>query len=256
MTPIEEIEINGYTVLKGFIKDVKRPLDKILELEKTSPKVLDEYTPRLNKGAPNIYNLAAKDKYFLDLFTKSERLETILIYFLNDPYYKQIPQHLPNYILRSLGARSSGPNELPLHIDSFKPSLGPYVTSMQCILLLEPSTVETGCTIAIKGSHLLGKYADDSQRHITTNIEAEPGDLLIQDARIIHGANANVSGKTRWSLVSTFTSWHITQHFSPYTIPLEIFNLLDVKEKHILGFNTQPLIDETKGVDIKKGYEL
>lgn len=258
MTPIEQIEKNGFTVLSGLFseKDIDTALEKVLELEKTAPVIPDEYIPRLNKGAKNLYNLQAKDKFFIDLMLENKTLEQILMFFLNDPFYKQIPDYLPNYIMRSLGARSSTENNLPLHIDSFVPSLGSNVVSMQCILFLEDSTVGNGCTIAIPASHRLGLFADDTQRDLAIPIEAKKGDLYLQDSRLWHGALANTSDKSRWSLVMTATRWFIKQHFDCSTIPQSILELTTPKQRSILGFSSRPLLTELEGADIKRGYDL
>lgn len=154
MTPVEDIETKGFTVISDlFSKDqIATALNKVRELEKVAPIVPDEYQPRLNKIAKNVYNLPATDKFFIDLFTNCSQLETILLYLLNDNY-TNIPEHLPNYILRSLGARSTDSSRLPLHIDSFIPYMYGPTMSVQCILFLEDSTIHNGCTIVKKGSH-------------------------------------------------------------------------------------------------------
>lgn len=255
MTPVEEIQELGFTVLKDFIKkpQIDLTLAKIIELEKISPKLEDQYIPRLNKSSPNIYNLEAKDKHFIDLFTLDSKLEQILMYFLNDSFYAQIPHFLPNYKIRSLGARSSG-DALPLHIDSFFPYTGPNVIALQCILFLEDSRIDNGCTIAVPKSHLSGKYANDNKRKEAITIEAKAGSIYIQDARLWHGTLGNQSIGTRWSCVMTVSRWFITQHFNCDGIPLNILGKCSPKQKAILGLCSKPLDNELSGVDIKKGY--
>lgn len=258
MEHIEKIKKLGWTVLSGCYSDkqIIQSLKKIKYLQDKSPIIADEYVPRLNKVAKNLYNLPAKDLFFIKLFLENKELEKILIHFLNDPYYVQIPQNEPNYILRSLGARSTE-GELPMHIDSFFPYQGPNVIAMQCILFLEDSTIENGCTINISGSHLSGTYADNNKRHLASPIEAKAGDLYIQDARLHHGTLPNITTNTRWSCVATYTRFFIKQHFDmPKTIPNRILKHLSPKEKSILGFCSQPLLDELHGADIKKGYTL
>jgi hypothetical protein len=51
---------------------------------------------------------------------------TILRGLLNDMWYAQIPQDQANLILRSLIGRSSSPQAMPLHIDSFVRAAGSF----------------------------------------------------------------------------------------------------------------------------------
>ena len=219
-----------------------------------APEIPDEYVPRLNKQSKNLYNLQCKDKYFLDLLFKSEEIEEILIHFLNDKYYKAIPQHLPNYVMRHCGVRSSEEAELPLHIDSFFPYSGEYVAAMQMMIFLEDSREDRGATLVIPGSHQSAKYAGElNEKPIP--VEANAGDVILIDGRIHHGATSNRTNKTRYAMITTFSRWCFKQMFDiPSAIPYNIRKTLTAKELSILGFNSQPFKDETFGIDMKQGY--
>ena len=82
----------------------------------------------------------------------------IMIELLNDTWYKQIPQSLPNFILRAMIARTGGKNPLPLHIDSFIPSSGKYCWALQISYTLDDQNLDNGCTIVVPGSLKFDEY--------------------------------------------------------------------------------------------------
>ncbi len=258
MTPIQQIEELGYCKLEQVYSaaEMEKTLGLVKEWEKLSPQDMEDgYVPRLNKNNPNCYNLQSKDKYFLDILFKSAELEQILIHFLNDKYYKQIPEDQPNYILRHMGARSSK-ESLPLHIDSFIPySNGPTI-SMQVAIFLEDSTWKNGCTLVLAKSHKSGDYANDSARGFCTALEAKKGDILIWDSRLWHGTSSNYTNETSWRIVATFTRFFIKQMFDiTSNMPEAIRKRLTPKQKSICGFSSTPYLDEFQGIDFKRGYE-
>jgi len=257
---IQEIKEKGYTILPQVLEpnQVEFLLFHTKKLYEETKDKISQDAPYLNKTSPNIYNLQNHigGMLYLEFLLRYEpKIEEILKYFLNDKFYKKIPQHSPNYILRHYGARSST-DALPLHIDSFIPYTGDEPIAMQVAIMLEDSNIETGCTTMIPGSHQSGKYADQKDIDKTIPIETKAGDYIIWDSRVIHGTTENKSGGTRWALVSTFTRWWIKQMFDiPKGLNDEIYNKLSQKEKYILGFGTIPYENEYKGIDLKKGYE-
>lgn len=256
MTPIEQIKIYGYCKLNQvyFPDEVMKMLSLVKKLDLELPKIPDEYTPRLNKTSKNIYNLHTKDKFFIDMLFKSDTIEQILIHFLNDPYYKQIPANLPNYILRHMGCRSSE-EELPPHIDSFFPYPGNKVIAMQMFIYLEDSTEKNGCTVIWPGSHIIGEYASENSKKKFIPVEAKAGDVVLMDGRCHHGTLANMSTRTRWTIASTFTRYWIKQMFRiTDDLPKEIYDQITPKQKAILGFSSIPFLNESFGIDMKNGY--
>jgi len=256
---IEEIKEQGYTVLENqltqeqidfFLNDLKKIY------EETKDKICQD-VPYLNRTSPNIYNLQNKSNWrqYLDILLGNQQIEEILKYFLNDKFYKKIDQNQPNYILRHYGARSNT-SALPLHIDSFIPYIGDEVIAMQVAIMLEDSTVETGCTTVIPGSHKLGKYADQKDIDKAIPLEAKKGSILLWDSRLIHGTTDNKSGGTRWAIISTFTRWFIKQMFDiPADLHYDTWKQLTKKERAILGFASRPWKNEYEGIEMKKGYE-
>lgn len=255
MDYIQQITELGYCKIENVYteEETAKTLALVKEWEKKAPRIDDQYIPRLNKGNKDIYCLQNKDKYFLDIIFKSDEVEEILIHFLNDKFYKQIPENQPNYILRHVGARSSV-EALPFHIDSFIPYIGEHVIAMQVAIFLEDSTVENGCTLVRHKSHQWGTYASQFDLDYQ-EVTAKRGDVLIWDSRLHHGCLKNNTKGTRWTIVSTFTRWwvkqmfHITEGLSKDTL-----NQLTKKEKSILGYYSIPYNNEYEGIDMKNRY--
>lgn len=254
---IKQVETEGYCVLTNVYE--KTTTDKLLILakewyEKTRNNISKD-VPYLNTDQPGVYNLQNKDIFFLEALFSAPEVETLLIHFLNDKWYKQIPQNQPNYILRSYMARSSNKG-LPLHIDSFIPYKGNQTIAMQYAIVLEDQTPENGCTTVVPGSHLSGEYANQEAAKNAIPVFSKAGDVVIWDSRLWHGTTDNISPKTRWSVIATFTRWWIKQHFNiTDNLPQEIFEKLNDKQKAILGFCSVPYNDEYEGIDMKRGYD-
>jgi ectoine hydroxylase-related dioxygenase (phytanoyl-CoA dioxygenase family) len=212
--------------------------------------------PRLNRDQPMVYNLQNKDMFFLRMILETESIEAILKHFLNDPWFSSLPKDAPNYILRSFLARSSN-YQMPMHIDSFNPYTGSYCYIMQCSILLEDQFEENGCTVLVPGSHHSGGYAPQESFDSAKSIEGKAGDLVFWDSRVWHGARANRSGGTRWSMIATWCRWWIKQAFDmPGNLPQEIYDQLTDRQRAVLGFCSVPYDDETYGIDMKRSYEL
>lgn len=211
----------------------------------------------LNQGHDVLYNPHNKDPYFLTVFLRNPTLMSIFMHFLNDEWYKQIPQDKPNFILRRLLARSSGKGELPLHIDSFIPNPGKHVWMMQASLVLDKQTVENGCTLVVPGSHQFGCYASPDWMKYTVPIESEPGDVVLWDSRLWHGATENKTEHSRWAVISTFGRWWVKQNYQyAETFPKTFLKALDDSEKSVLGYCSMPPRDEFDRMDMKAGYEI
>lgn len=256
-TAVEQVDKVGYYRLRGVYEkqDVELALKKVRSYyELTRDNILNN-VPYLNIDQPTVYNLQSKDCYFTHLLFKPRVMERILIHYLNDPWYKQIPQDKPNYLLRSYVARSSN-KELPMHIDSFVPYLGDYVFVVQYSIILQDQDASNGCTVVVPGSHLAGEYTTQEARKRAVPIESKAGDVVIWDSRLWHGTAENLSGQTRWAIVATFCRWWIKQHFNlTQTMPQEIYEKLTDAQKAVLGYCTIPQWDETTGIDIKRGYD-
>lgn len=257
MNYIDQIKNEGYCIIPQVLEpyQVEYLLLLIKEQYSDTKDRISQDVPYLNQNQPNVYNLQNKDINFTQTLLGLKEVEEILIHFLNDKWYKQIPQNQPNYILRSFGARSSN-SALPLHIDSFIPYKGEEVSTMQVVIALENFTLDNGCTLVIPGSHLSGEYANEINSNKLIPLEAKAGDIIIWDSRIHHSTTCNKTNNTRWAMVATFCRWWIKQHFDiTSSLPYFIYDNLTPKEKSILGFASIPPKTEFDAIEMKKGYE-
>jgi hypothetical protein len=257
MNHITEVKEKGYTILEGVFSDeyVKGLLSCVKDHYEYYKDKSHSDVPRLNTDQPNIYNLQNKGILYTKCLLDIQELEDVLIHFLNDKWYKQIPQDLPNYQIRSFGARSSR-GALPFHIDSFIPYVGDEVLGMQVAIALEDQTEENGCTLVSPGSHQSGKYAPDIERKDAVALTPKAGDVVIWDSRLWHGTTENTTDNTRWAIIATFSRWWLKQHFDiTGQLPAYIKRELSPKEQSILGFNSIPCKDEFTQIDMKRGYD-
>ena len=99
---IKNINILGYTKIENYIKKKYKVilLKKVIEEHKKinlSPKDLVGL-PKRDLRDLRVYNLPERDKIFIDLIS-DYNIEKILKPFLNDPYYRMLPDKYPNYII-------------------------------------------------------------------------------------------------------------------------------------------------------------
>ena len=255
---ISAIERDGYVYIpQVFDQDVVADaLERVRYWFDRTVSEQSDRMPRLNLDQPMVYNLQAKDMLFNTMVLDNEIIESILKHFLNDRWFSSLPKDAPNYILRSYLARSSN-YQMPMHIDSFVPYLGSHVFMMQCAILLEDQTLDNGCTVLVPGSHLSDKYVPQEAFHDATPIVGRAGDLVFWDSRTWHGARANQTGGTRWSVIATFCRWWIKQAFDvPGNLPQEIYDQMTDWQRAVMGFCSVPYDNETFGIDMKRSYEL
>lgn len=254
---IHEIKTRGYCRIPGVYsaEQVKNWLELTRYWYEKSKDNVSSNLSALTKNDLYLWNPHYKDVNFLKMFFEPEVLRQIMMYFLNDQWFKAIPADQPNYILQNLMGRSSD-KKLSMHIDSFIPYLGDHVTMVQAAVILEEQTADNGCTVVIPGSHLSGKYADQASFDHAVPVLSEPGDLIIWDSRTWHGTLPNKTDGTRWSIIAAFSRWWIKQMFN-YTdnLPQHIYDQLSDNEKAIVGFCSLSYNDETEGIDRKRGYD-
>jgi len=254
---IKNIENDGFCIIPGLYNrdTINKALELVKKLNLESQDDSASDVPFLNRDTQMVYNLQNKNFYFLDLLFGKEDLQKILIHFLNDTWFKQIPQTDPNYILRSYMARSSN-NRLPMHIDSFVPYKGPFVFIMQMAIILEDQSEENGCTVVVPGSHQAGQYVEQIAFKDAVPVISKAGDVVIWDSRLWHAALENTTEGTRWSIIATFSRWWVKQFFNlTRSLPQDIYKRLTDSQKAILGFCSIPYDEESQGVDMKKGYD-
>lgn len=255
---LKNIQTLGYTKIEKFINSNHRNL--------FLAKVVDEHN-KLNlktsklKGLPKrdskdlrVYNLPQRNKIFIDLISNNN-LEKILIPLINDPYYRMLSQKVPNYIVSSFTARSSG-YKLDLHIDSMFPFQGSTPISILVLFVLEKMSAKNGATVLVPGSHQSGRYTDRQLENVKV-VDAEPGDVLLLDSRLWHGTTENKSNKSRWLINACISQWWLKQQVDiPKTIPKKIFSKLSNKQKQLLGYCSIPPISEIERVNTKCGYNF
>ena len=256
---INEIEKNGFTILKNQVenKKIAELKETLLSLREKFPIPDDATTPRLNKESDVIYNPDQKDRIFTSVLFSNKLLMDTLCYFLNDEYYRKIPNENPNFILRAMIARSSAKSPLPMHIDSFIPSSGKRPFVIQTSLVIDDQNASNGSTIIVPGSHLSDEYAPQEMFEKATPLVANSGDIVVWDSRLWHGALPNRSSNSRWSLIATFTRWWIKQNYNvTNSLPKAIYDDMSDYELGIMGFCSVPPNDEYDRIDIKSGYEI
>jgi hypothetical protein len=255
---LDSLAQNGFAILHGLIDaaSVGKMLGMTRALHSARARAADIDQPFLNRGHDVLYNLQRENVDFVRVFTGNPAIMAVLGDLLNDAWYRQIPADRPNFILRALAARSSGPTTLPLHIDSFIPSSGRYCFACQVAVILEDQDEERGCTLVVPGSHRSDRYADQSALADAIPLETRAGDVVIWDGRLWHGALGRRSNESRWSLIATFVRWWMKHNFDlPGTLPQGIYDALTEDEKVVLGYCSIPPRDELDRVDIKAGHE-
>ena len=256
-TLIEHIEHEGWAHVSGHVgrDDVERALD-VVHKSWVEPRPGAQPTSYLVKdGDPFIWDLHNHGLFPLSLFLDDALIETVLKHFLNDPYHRHIPTGEPNYILRTLIARQNL-KPLPLHIDSFVPSVGAHPFVFQVSLTLEDATHDNGCMMVVPGSHQSGHWAAQEDLKDAVPIETKAGDLIIWDSRTWHATAANPSGRSRWCVIATFTRWWLKQGFDiTGTLSEEIYRGLTPAQRAVMGFCSMPPTDPQERIDMKQGWE-
>ena len=250
------LDKEGFILIKDlFYRDkLKEIINIVRDLYSKNSHLRYKGLPKRDEKDLRIYNLPKRDKVFCDLIAE-ETLEKILINKLNDKYYRWLPPEVPNYIINSFNARSSG-YALDLHIDSVIPFTGNYPISYVVVFVLEDMKQENGATILVPKSHKSGEYTDRKSTNIKM-MHANSGDVLILDSRTWHGTAENLSTSTRWTLNAHFSIWSMKQQVDfKSSIPKNIINKLSNKQKQLLGFCSIPPKSEMDRINIKCGYEI
>jgi len=133
----KNIENYGYTLVPEFVPkdDVELILKRVNHLFSLRDNNSYSGVPDRDVKDKIIYNLQNKHISFIRLFM-DPFIRNLLIKKLNDPFYRFLPQEVPNYILNYYNARSSG-EALDLHIDSHIPAIISQIWAMQVAFILE-----------------------------------------------------------------------------------------------------------------------
>ena len=256
---LKELENYGYAKVANFL--LPESVNRLLTLTEKKYSEINahgkiEYkgTPARDKDDKILYNLQNIDRAYIDLLI-SPFITQIAIAKLNDPYYRFLPDDVPNFVLQYYNARSSG-QKLDLHIDSHIPFSGNYTNTMQFVILLEESTVENGCTVVVPGSHQSAKFTDRGLKNVYP-LTGKAGDLVCWDSRLWHGTLENISGRSRWALIATLGMWWIKSSMDIVRgMNAEIYEQCTNQQKQLLGFCAIPPIDPFERNNTKCGYDF
>ena len=249
-----DLEVQGYVRLPGLMSDqlVKYLLD-LVSAASADDENIAIGTPQGREADRVVYHLPYRDPAFTRLLD-SDPVRAVAARFLNDHWYREIPQDEPNYILHYYNARSSG-TPLDLHIDSYIPFSGPELLMMQIAFVLEDQSEQNGCTVVVPGSHQSGRYPDRDFAH-ATDVEATAGDVVIWDSRLWHGAKSNRTEGTRWVAIATLSRWWLKQKADfPTGMPKDIVDKLTPRQLALLGFASIPPTDADDGIQTKKSFD-
>ncbi len=252
---LKNLAAYGYTRVADFMGSETLARLKLLveRLHKETKHLPYAGRPDRDVDDKIIYNLQNKDKYFIDILA-DPFIKRTLMEKLNDPYYRFLPQDVPNYILSYYNARSSG-RKLDLHIDTYIPFHGEWTWAMQVAFILDDQTEANGCTTVVPGSHLSGRYTDRDLENVVP-LPSRGGDLVLWDSRLWHGTLENAAKTPRWSLIATFTTWWVKQNMDmTRSLPNRIYRQLTEEQKALLGFCSIPPKDETGRINTKSGYD-
>ena len=110
--------------------------------------------------------------------------------------------------------------------------------------------------MVVKKSHKSGKFSNRKSKKIIP-ITGNPGDLIIWDSRLWHGTLENKNNTSRWAIVLTLSSWWIKQAMDmPKSLPKSIYKKCNNLEKQLLGFCSEPPLNEKIRINTKSGYEV
>lgn len=253
-TCIERLETEGYCLVPGAFSAPQARACLDLVQEEAARQAAAGDLPPPPDHSTFVWNLQRVHPGFLDTLFSSRLLTEVLVHFLNDPWYRAIPADEPNYILRSFAGRTSR-ERMDLHIDSMVPYLSDQVFLVQASIMLEDHSHANGAMAVVPGSHLSNAYISQDAWERAVPVEGEAGDMILWDARIGHGAFANESGGTRWTMIASFCRWWIKQSFDiTGTLPQEIYQRLTDSQRAVLGFCSIPYRDESQASHLKLGY--
>ena len=234
----------GYSIIENYLS--KPEVDKALESCKKYWLKSSKLEKKHAKTAKIVYGLETKDK----------SIKSILMHFINDPYFGVLPKEIPNYHIGYYVGRSSN-NELITHIDSYVPFKGKFPTIIQCLIALEKQNLKNGCTFVVPKSHLSGRYPNQKTDYKKAiNILSNSGDLVIWDARIWHGTRENKTANSRWALIATFMRhWIKPRLDATRNISKNYFSKLTNEQKALLGFCSIPPHDLKKRISPRMSIE-
>jgi len=245
----DDIKTTGYTLCKNVISDLLLSrISSWLDVYETNFQV-DSADP-FHGYALVINNLHAKNILFWELISHP-LIVSICDNLLNQYSYSNCEGFsLTGSAIRSVYGQEAAQQ---LHIDSNLPGCN-HILSLQFCIPLDPFTPDNGSTQIIPGSHTIAEYPPPnnllslSQKSKLLHIVALPGDILIFNAGIWHGAGEKLTAGRRAAVFLNYSRWFIKQSFDiPNNMPSEIASQLTDSQFRIAGNYYQPPYDEREG---------
>lgn len=258
---IEQIKDNGFSVIKSYLTDpdpVVVLLNRIWNELKSKENYSDLISPlgiqNIIKNDLIINCLSYFDDIFVRLATLGDHLQ-ILKFFLNDPFYKLIPENDCNFILAQLNARG-GKVALPFHVDTRMVTPGYQTWSMQGFMATEKISQTQGGLIVRPKSHLLTNYPDSKKNYEDAiSLVLDSGDFVVFSSQLHHATNKNLMGHTPWTILFTYRCWWCKPQFQlNRLIDENRFKQLSPNQKLILGEYSQPNNDIFSSSSARHGY--
>jgi ectoine hydroxylase-related dioxygenase (phytanoyl-CoA dioxygenase family) len=233
--------------------------DVLTKKECTNYKMLldevhEKYSPLYSSNAPAkhrlnfhedekiAYNIHNKHESFLRFIDLPDIFELVEKYLQQGSYNNMDP-----VILRQLTARSPCYEKgyQQLHIDSRIPGLR-YPLMAVVTVMIDEFTLENGATRVVPESHKFDCYPKDNQLHPQEKvISGKPGSVCIMDGSTWHAGGQNKTQSTRWGVLLTYVRWFYKPAFDfNKNMPKDLFNLLTTQQKKIMGYTSNPPIDE------------
>jgi len=133
---------------------------------------------------------------------------------------------------------------------------------LSAMIAITKANKENGCLQVIKGSHKLGRVdhgitggqtgADSKfvafalENHTLESVELEPGDVVFFHSNILHKSEANLSQKSRWSLISVYnrqSNQALIDHFPTVTNPIEVIPDIPISSINELNLLQENSVD-------------
>jgi len=258
---IEQIKDNGFTIVESYLinpEPIVILLNKIWKGLQSNESYSELISPiglqNIIKNDMVINCLSYFDDIFIQLATLGDHLQ-ILKFFINDPFYKLIPEDDCNFILAQLNARG-GKVALPFHIDTRMVTPGYQTWSMQGFLATEKISKNQGGLIVRPKSHLLSEFPDSKESYDdVADLDLESGDFVIFSSQLHHATNQNLNQYIPWTILFTYRCWWCKpQYLLNKLIDETRFNQLSPNQKLILGEYSQPNNNIYSSASARRGY--
>lgn len=254
----ESLIKNGFVRVKSVIpKDLIEHVKEWLAMRE-SPDSCHDGDP-FHGQALVINNLHAEELFFWQLIAHPV-ITQICCRLLNQYSYK----NSEGYSLTGSSIRATyGPSEpQQLHIDSNLPGCN-HILSLQFCVPIDPFTEQSGATQVVANSQHKKSYPpernhlnnDDSK--LLTLLLADPGDLLVFNAGIWHGASSKSTQSRRAAIFLNYSRWFLKQSYDiANNIPPHILEHLNLDQLRIAGTFFQPPLDSSENRGRKSDFPV